>query len=205
MKILGLGHYSRTGKDSLANSIRSYACAMGEIKVKKISFAWKLKQIAYELYGWAGLREPEFYDTKAGEGHRDLAVRAVGKTPIEIWCDLGMKMREICPSTWVDYVLQTDHDCDLLIIPDVRFPNEVKAVKEMGGRLVKVVREGYGPRDTDADQALVGWDGWDIVAGPTLKDLHLTAREIHEWAAGHCQFPSQTTAERNHLLELEEL
>lgn len=67
MKILGLGHYSRTGKDTLANAmIEWFGQFYPELTVKKLPLAWKLKQITYELYAWAGVREPEFYDTPEG-------------------------------------------------------------------------------------------------------------------------------------------
>jgi hypothetical protein len=59
MKILGLGHYSRTGKDTLANKIIELNSGLTKpIKIKKISLAWKLKQICYELYGWEVCSRP---------------------------------------------------------------------------------------------------------------------------------------------------
>ena len=56
---LGFGHYSRTGKDTTANY---FLDDYGAQAIKR-SFAWKLKQICHELYAWAGLRPPEFYET----------------------------------------------------------------------------------------------------------------------------------------------
>ena len=74
MKVIGLGHYSRTGKDSLANRIAAHCTEMG-VKAAKMPFAWKLKQIAHDLYAWDGLREPEFYDTPEGEKYRRFSLR----------------------------------------------------------------------------------------------------------------------------------
>ena len=74
MKIIGLGHYSRTGKDTFANALVQDITdrSRGNTRIKKIPFAWKLKQICHDLYAWDGLREPEFYDTSEGEKFRDI-------------------------------------------------------------------------------------------------------------------------------------
>lgn len=204
MRILGIGHYSRTGKDTLANMIIEHNCNLkNPLKIKKISLAWKLKQICYELYGWAGMREAEFYDTVEGEEYRDIKLE-IGKTPVEIWVEVGMALRSVYADTWLNYVLMTDHDCDLLIVPDVRFPNEASEFRRSGAKLVKVVRGGYGPRDTPADLALVGYEGWDLVAGPTLADLKVEALLLLYWAGGGV-FPPQDKEDREHLLSLEKL
>lgn len=166
MKIIGLGHYSRTGKDSFANYLLE-ELASTQLRAGKKSFAWKLKQICFELYAWAGMREPEFYETPEGAPYRDIVLEAIGKTPVQIWVDAGTPaMREqVYDRTWIDYLLQTDHGVDVLVIPDVRFPNEVEAIRALGGTLIKVVRPGYGPRKTVADRALLGYTGWDYVIG----------------------------------------
>jgi hypothetical protein len=181
MKIIGLGHFSRAGKDSLANYLL-LSCKRRKLKAIKMPFAWKLKQICHELYAWAGLREPEYYDTATGEKYRDVNLPALGMTPVEIWVAFGTPaVREkVYDMTWVDYVLKTKHDADVLIIPDVRFPNEVEAIKEAGGFLIKVVRPGVKPKQTVADQALVDYDGWDDVVGKSgkLDELHEYAKKL---------------------------
>jgi len=181
MKIFGLGHYSRTGKDTFGNSL---VASLGEYKpslrAAKKSFAWKLKQIAFELYAWDGLREPEFYETLEGAKFRDIPLPTIGKTPVQIWVDLGTPaVREnVYENTWIDYLLKSKNDLDVLIIPDVRFANEIAAIRELGGTLIKVVRPGYGPRKTVADRALVGYKGWDYVIGES-GDIN----DLRRWAS----------------------
>lgn len=179
MKIIGLGHYSRTGKDSFANFLIDALQERG-IVAKKIPFAWKLKDVTHQLYGWAGLREAEFYDTKHGEPFRDVVLPSLGMTPVQVWVAFGTPaVREkVYDRTWIDYVLNSNHDCEVLIIPDVRFPNEVAAIREQDGTLIKVVRPGFGPRQTVADQALVGFTGWDNVIGSSGR-----INELHFWAS----------------------
>jgi hypothetical protein len=164
---IGLGHYSRTGKDTLANYLlHEFASIAPDVTCVKRSFAWKLKQICAELYGWAGVREPEFYDTAEGEKERRTVLPALNLSPVDLWVLFGTQAvrRTVYQHTWVDYVLKSSHE-DVVIIPDVRFPNEVNAIRQSGGILIKVVRPGVEPLDTVADHALVNYDGWDYVVG----------------------------------------
>lgn len=204
MKIIGLGHYSRTGKDTFADMIVDN-CRSNGLTAKKVPLAWKLKQVCHELYGWAGLREPEFYDTKEGEGYRELKIRALDMTPVEIWVAFGTPAvrNKVYDRTWIDYVLQTDHKCDVLVVPDIRYPNEVKEFRLAGAKLIKVVREGFGPRNTEPDLALLGWDGWDLIAGTTMGSLRWQAISLADWAAEHIAFPTQVPWVRDMLLEKE--
>lgn len=59
------------------------------------------------------------------------------------------------------------------VVPDVRFANEARFLRACGGRLVNVVRPGYGG-DTHVSEAFVDtWSGWDatIDNSGTLDDL----------------------------------
>lgn len=208
MKILGLGHYSRTGKDTLARLVceQNQALFPDPLVIKQISLAWKLKQICHELYGWAGVESPEFYDDPETEHYRDVPLPKLGgMTVVELWVKFGTPaIREnVYDRTWIDYVLKTDHDCDLLIVRDIRFPNEVEAFREEGAYLVKCVREGYGPRNTKADQALITYTGWDYVAGESsIETLQEDAWILAHWAYGHLQM-YQPPSQRKHRLGLE--
>lgn len=179
MKIFGFGHYSRTGKDTVANAMISFLEEHSTLRVKKMSFAWKLKEICHDLYGWDGLREPEFYETIEGAKFRDIPLPTIGKTPVQIWVDMGTPAvrEQVYDKTWIDYVLKGTKDVDVLIVPDVRFHNEVYAIQELGGVLSKVVRPGYGPRKTVADRRLVGFTGWDFVVGNEGS-----MESLYEWA-----------------------
>ena len=206
---IGLGHYSRTGKDSFANFlVASLASCAPTLKVLKRSLAWKLKQITYDLYAWAGMMPPEHYDTPAGEKDRDVVLPALGMTPVGVWVAFGTKAvrNNVYDATWLDYLLKTDHQADVVIVPDVRFPNEVTPIRERG-LAIKVVRPGYGPRKTVADRALSGYDGWDYVYGGvgrgSMEDLAKAATPIAHWLAGLAPLPTQTEEERSLQLAAE--
>lgn len=182
MKLIGLGHYSRVGKDSFANFLKQAFRALdrdNKLVVGKLSFAYKLKQITHELYGWAGLREPEFYETPDGAELRRVALPIIGLSPVDIWIKFGTDAvrNQVYDRTWVDYLLKSAcPEYDVAIITDVRFPNEADAIKQMGGMLIKVVRPGFGPI-SDVDKALDGYWGWDREVGQ-----YGTMDNLQRWA-----------------------
>ena len=205
---IGLGHYSRTGKDSFANYlIAALAKQAPHLRVLKRSLAWKLKQITYELYAWAGMMPPEHYETREGEKDRDIILPDLGMTPVEIWVAFGTKAvrNNVYIDTWLDYLLKTKHTADILIVPDVRFPNEADAIQVLGGIDIKIVRPGYGPRKTVADRALLEYNGWNYITGDrgTMESLDIAAQSFALWAAGDGPLPVQTPEERTRALTVE--
>lgn len=208
MKIIGLGHYSRVGKDTFADYLRDALWAgQPGIRVAKISLAYKLKQITHDLYAWAGMREPEFYETPEGAAYRDIPLEKLGdKTPVQVWVDFGTKAvrNNVWERTWLDYLLNTDHGVDVLIVPDVRFPNEFDVFLDAGAKLFKVVRPGFGPRKTVADRALLHETRWHrIIGGGTVEDLAIAARAVAYSITADVWHIPQTSHERNQLLACE--
>ena len=201
MQIIGLGHYSRCGKDTFANYFLDYMPG-----ALKIPFAWKLKQITHELYAWAGLREPEYYETPEGALARDIVLPALGLTPVQVWVKFGTPAvrEQVYDRTWIDYVLKTKHNAEVLVIPDVRFPNECEAIKSVGGTLIKIVRPGYGPRNTVADRALIGFNGWDYIIGAegTMESLNMWARMFAD-CYKHNEYYVQSASSRQQALSVE--
>lgn len=184
--IIGLGHYSRTGKDTFANALVDILNEMDPtLRVGRKSFASKLKEIAHDLYGWAGLQDEAYYNNPATEHERDVVLPALGMSPVEVWVKLGTSAvrEQVYDFTWVDYLLKTDHRLDVIVIPDVRFPNEIDAIREAGGHLIKIVRDGYGPKMTVADLALIYYGGWDNVIGDRPSDMPDGIKNLRQWAS----------------------
>jgi hypothetical protein len=206
---VGLGHYKRTGKDSFADFlIRALYYRRPKLRVMKTSFAWKLKQICFDLYGWAGLREPEFYETTHGAELREVVLEELGKSPREIWIDFGTKaVREnVYERTWLDYLLKSKHDADVVIVPDVRFGNEADAMQAMNATLIKVVRPGYGPGKNKPDRELLGYTGWHNVIGDegSMGSLQYWADMYAEWICGGAPV-SRSAAEIEEALSVEKV
>lgn len=95
------------------------------------------------------------------------------------------------PNAWVN-ALMADYrcvpadrapngwDCPNCIITDCRFPNEAKAVKRFGGKVIRVNRPGIGPINNHPSE--IALDDWDFDAvienDGTLEDLKFKALSI---------------------------
>ncbi len=186
MIILGIGHYSRTGKDTFANALVDILHEMNpELRIGRRSFASKLKEVTHDLYAWAGLQGEAYYNNPKHEHERDVKLPALGLTPVEVWVQFGTPAvrEQVYDGTWIDYLLKTDHKLDVMIIPDVRFPNEIQAIRDVGGYLTKIVRDGYGPKMTVADLALLYYTKWDNVIGDRPNNLVDGIKNLQHWAA----------------------
>lgn len=183
MKIIGIGHRKKVGKDTLARFITT------EYKLNPLSkdkfvvkrgFADQLKSICYSLYKWAGHRSPEYYEANPDEKEEVLTL--IGKSVRQIWIETGNKMREIYPMVWVDYLLQGTQDADLLLIKDLRFHNEVVAIKDRGGYVIRVDRDQIQKDNDGADDPLADYDKWDMIIDNSglANDLYDKATEIVE-------------------------
>jgi len=174
MRVIAFGHRKRTGKDTACKFLTSFLRTKGsKYQINKGSFAYELKLICHQLYGWDGLREPEFYELPGNEDRREDMLPTIGKTVREVWIEMGTSVgRHIYESTWVDILFSKMKaaGAELLLISDLRFPNEAQRVTELGGMLVKIERPEIPDTDDVADNALVGFDGWDAVITNTDMD-----------------------------------
>lgn len=189
---IGLGHYSRAGKDSFARAFKSFIEDLSSLCVREVSFASKLKEVCHALYGWAGLHSEEYYNDPAHEHERNCPLWLLnGLTPVEIWVRFGTSAvrNNVYDRTWIDCLLNRAWTEDIVVIRDVRFLNEVEAIWAHGGIVWKIERPGVHPKDTAADQALVSFDKWDHVwSAENMRELELNAaraacmiiKELHE-------------------------
>jgi len=162
MRIIGFGHSKRAGKDTIAEMVAGHLRTGTNWSVQMTGFADKLKEVCHNLYGWDGLMGKDFYNTPEGAPLREVPLPTIGKSPRQIWIDMGTPaVRErVYDMTWVEFTLRPANPPDVLIIPDVRFPNEAQRIHELGGILVQVERPGFPAGNDVADQALVGYEGW---------------------------------------------
>jgi len=156
-KIVAFGHRKRVGKNTAAEMLSELLLDRG---IQIVSFASQLKAVCAQLYGWDGLQSEAYYETHPDM--RDLPLHTVCKSPRTIWIEVGNKLREVHPGTWVDLLFESTGDADL-IITDLRYPNEAQAVHDRGGICVKISRPDLPNTDDVADCALEyfgQWDGW---------------------------------------------
>jgi hypothetical protein len=180
MIIVGIGHKSRQGKDELANFLCTHLRVhTRNRRIVKVGFADILKNICYQLYSWAGVHEPDYYERHPAA--RDIIIEPLGYNVVELWIRFGNHCREFHEPIWINALLKGTK-ADVLIIKDTRFPNETKAIHEHGGLLVKVNRPGHEGLPSVSDNALNGFDGWDRVLenNKDLKHLHDLAVSVAE-------------------------
>lgn len=176
------------------------------------SFAGKLKEAASIITGiplemW---EETEFKNSynevykmtnreilqKIGEGLR----HNVGES---IWVNaLFNDYEDFCFSTYTPYIKETNGiihakevdpqleniQCNYSnwIITDVRMPNEVQAIKDRGGILIKVDKETEYEDNHISETALDDYDGWDYVIdnNGTLEELIDKVEELYDRTEG---------------------
>lgn len=163
-QIIGFGHRRRTGKDASAKFLDTILrIERPKLKVVKVSFAAKLKETTYELFKWAGLERGIFYESEKGALLKEIVLPAIGMSPREIWIKVGNALRVVYADVWIDCALRNFPDASVVIVTDVRFPNEVAKIQALGGRVLKLVRPGEPMSDDVSDSALdecTMWDGY---------------------------------------------
>lgn len=155
----GWGIFDVTRRD---NNFKSYAELEIWPYVKIYHFADPLKAMAMELFD---LTEKQVY----GSNDDKNTMTPYGKTSREFLQYLGTDvMRKIKDSIWVDYTIKLikDENSEISIIPDVRFPNEVKAIKEADGVVVRLTRDPYKSKhecESSLDKDTFDWRTFDKV------------------------------------------
>jgi hypothetical protein len=158
MKIIGIGYKKNRGKDTVAKFMTDLLYPK---KVKVVGFADKLKDIAFQLFGWAGLERGIYYESHYAD--KEVPLPLLGLSPRDIWIALGNKCREIYQPIWIDNVIRSNHKCDVLIIKDTGFTNEATAIRQAGGTLIKVTRPGQETALDARETELDTWTDWDCV------------------------------------------
>jgi len=116
-----------------------------------MSFAAPLKEVAKLIY--------DLSDEQVNGDSKERLDPRYGVTPRYILQKLGTEgFRSIYENTWVDFLVRNyrkDFDpTQVVIVTDVRFPNEMKAIKEEGGVIWKLVRlDGPGAQGGSAGHA----------------------------------------------------
>lgn len=126
--IIGLmGSGPGAGKTTLGNFLKRYI----KKEVVICPFAYQLKLFCVEL-GWDGKKD------------------AKGR---QLLNDIGMKAREYDPNVWVNMWLRNTRKYreDVIIVDDVRFQNEVNAIRNLGGHILYIKRDGTERPDLESE------------------------------------------------------
>lgn len=131
--IVGITGSAGSGKDVAAAGLE-------EMGFVKRSFATPIKAALNAMFGW---QMEQWNDREWKEAPLD----GLGKSPRQLAQTLGTEWGRdtVSPDIWVHALFAGASDLERLVIPDVRFDNETRAIRKRGGIVIKVARPGVAP------------------------------------------------------------
>ena len=124
--------------------------------IQIVHFADSLKETAQVLF-----RIGE-WETNTQEGKK-TTINWIGKTVRELLQGIGQGLRDaIDPNLWVKILFANTEGWSNYIIADVRYPNEVYAIKKRNGVLIRIDRKGAGAGNHSSETALDDYKEWDV-------------------------------------------
>ena len=169
--LIGITGQKFSGKSTVANMLS------GELGYPIVSFADKLKDVTCALSGCTR-EQLEDYDFKENQlvpiYMRPYCGNTKNPTYRAFLQHFGSEvMRGINDNIWIDSTLL---NCgNNAIISDCRFPNEAKAIRDAGGIIVKIVRDGVTSNDTHQSETQIGNIAGNIIVFNDGSLEHLRA------------------------------
>jgi len=146
--ILGFSAKKQGGKTTAVGDLTRKLEALGKT-VAPVSFADALKRVVnyYFIAPTIG-KTIESFDDDAVKN----TIHPCGKTYRQLLQIVGTDFfRAIWPDVWVEnwkYEVKTMYPYyDYILVPDVRFPNEVKAIQDLGGKVIRFTRAPFADQD----------------------------------------------------------
>jgi len=138
VQVIGLSGYARTGKDTIA------AILVEQHGYQRIAFADQLRELTLRIDPYvttAGTRLSTVIGQYGWERAKDTFPEVRRLLQVT-----GVSVRDVVDEeAWVEALQRRLRPDRNYVIPDVRFPNELMAVRQMDGLTVRVTRPGYGP------------------------------------------------------------
>jgi hypothetical protein len=131
-QIIGFTGLAGAGKSTAAQSVMRYSVE----DFTKMSFADALRDMLRGI----GLTDHHF---KAGKN--DSIPHLGDKTPRQLMQTLGTEWGRglVCQDIWINVMAERMNECCCnIVIDDVRFDNEAQLIKSMGGRVIRLMRDG---------------------------------------------------------------
>lgn len=180
--LIGLCAQKQNGKDTMAD----YLCH--KYKFVKLSFASPLKEACKILFGFTEAQvngsEKEIIDEKWGVSPRTV-LQFVGtdlfrdqmKTIIP---GIGDNFWALCLKNSIDKIIKSTPDARI-VISDVRFPNEVKMIQQLGGLIVKIARSSSVQHPATATESKSSLEKKiNDIKGNSLIENNITSQHVSE-------------------------
>jgi len=177
--IIGICGFIGSGKDTIADFLVSHH------GYRRESFAGTLKDAVASVFGWDRIMLEG--TTKASRAWREqedewwserLGTKVTPRLVLQLWGT------DVCRKAYHDdiWIASLENKLrkieDNIVISDCRFPNEIQAIKNLGGEVIRVIR-GAEPAwydkaiDCNAGMKRIGWS----IAKMVLEDQGIHASE----------------------------
>lgn len=139
--IIGLSGYAQTGKDTVAEHL------VGKYGYRRIAFADPIRKALYTL-------DPLIEVAEFNSVHLSSAVNGMGWEETKrqspetrrllqvLGTEIGREM--FGQDFWVNQAMKNAGKFDKIVLTDVRFPNEFRAIKAREGIIIRIVKPGTG-------------------------------------------------------------
>jgi len=146
--IIGIGYRAHSGKDTVGRIL------VQEFGFHRVGFADALKDVCSIICFGAVFAHVRHGDFKEG-------ITPLGMTGGQLLQKVGVALREAVPGIWIEsaHLLPRLITYGNIVVTDVRFEDEAKAIKDLGGILIEVRR--YVPQDdhiSETEGAKIKWD-----------------------------------------------
>lgn len=172
MKIIGFSGKKQSGKTTVSEFLLSeISSALSR------SFAFYLKEVVAACFDDTIVRYGKTYDTDEGKSD----VLPCHKTVREVLQIVGTDMfRSLDSKCWIrpfEKWCRNVSDCSLIVVPDVRFPNEVRCIRDLGGVVIRLLRAPFG--DVDKHESETALDEMEVIGRGTRKEIILEDSPIY--------------------------
>lgn len=180
MEIIALSGYARAGKDEAASVL------VNEYGFTQVAFADKLREMLYALdplvsdqNGWITVQQ--VIDKYGWNGYKEtIYSREIRRLLQRLGTEAGRQT--LWDSIWIDATLTGFDESDKIVVSDARFFNEFDAVRNRGGRIWRIEREGVGPisdHPSETEAPRYPFFELTIYNNGTLEDYHNLVRRAY--------------------------
>lgn len=177
--IIGITGRKGSGKDTAAFVFEAAG-------YEKLKFAGALKEMIAALLEYQGVDEDLIFRMLEGDLKEVPTHYLGGRTPRHAMQTLGTEWgrKLMHEDLWVDVTMNAADGHEGVVISDVRFPNEVAAIKDRGGVIYRVERPGVDRSDEHPSEALID----TLEVDETLLNTAASAEEFQSqvYVLGFC-------------------